>query len=372
MSDKNKSKAKKPAPQKLSMQLRTQALKLAKIGIQSVGYSKDEAAYRASGMTQNILRPFQRHRQPALDLCMVIPDKSRGWILEAVCKEIGQFFDGKWEISGKLERLPRARAYFFCHYHFYLTALKQNPMLNDSRSVVWLTHPKEENLGGPATLFALQGARVVTMCSMWRDYVISLGLKPAQVSTIVGAADPEFFQPHQRGSGKVGFCTAYYDRKSPQRIVDLVRAKPEVPFVLMGRNWDKYPDFAALKSLPNFEYREGNYSQYPAFYNELDVFVSLSELEGGPIPLIESMMSNVVPVATKTGFAPDVIRHGQNGYLCNTDASTEEVSRLVDQALRNKNEVRNTVSHLSWRRFSELMQVEMGLRESAPAEKIAG
>ncbi|MGN6545721.1 MAG: hypothetical protein ACTHK7_11775, partial [Aureliella sp.] len=112
MSDKNKnkSKAKKPAPQKLSMQLRTQALKLAKIGIQSVGYSKDEAAYRASGMTQSILRPFQRHRQPALDLCMVIPDKSRGWILEAVCKEIGQYFDGKWEISGKLERLPRARA----------------------------------------------------------------------------------------------------------------------------------------------------------------------------------------------------------------------------------------------------------------------
>ncbi len=144
--------------------------------------------------------------------------------------------------------------------------------------------------------------------------------------------------------------------------MELVKSLPDLDFVLMGRNWEQFPEFEEMKRLPNFEYRMGTYEQYPAFYNELDVFVSLSDLEGGPIPLIESMMSNVVPVATRTGFAPDVIEHGVNGYLCETNADISEVAALVKTAISNRCDVRKTVEHLSWQRFSELMQVELGLR----------
>ena len=354
------------------MNLRSAALHVAKLGTRSLGFSKEEAGYRAAKIVQEVSRPFQKKSNPSLDLCMVIPDKSRGWILEAVCHEIGKYFEGSWIISGSLDNLPNARAYFFCHYHFYLTSLKKNPHLWDSRCVVWLTHPKEEGLGGPSTLFALRNATVVTMCSLWRNYVLDLGLSPDRVSAIVGAADPGFFPPHPRGSGKVGFCTAYYDRKSPQRILNLVLAMPETPFVLMGRNWSQFPDFESLQKQPNFSYREGSYKQYPEFYRELDVFVSLSDLEGGPIPLIESMMSNVVPVATRTGFAPDVIQDRHNGYLCDIGASTETVSQLVIQALQNKTDIRSTVEHLSWRRFSELMQAELGLIRTPVLAKLAG
>jgi hypothetical protein len=43
----------------------------------------------------------------------------------------------------------------------------------------------------------------------------------------------------------------------------------------------------------------------------------------------------------------------------------------VDEALRNPNPIRETVSHLSWRRFSELMQVVLGLREASIAVRRA-
>lgn len=346
------------------MKLKHLPLKFTKLCARGLGYSKEESAFAATLFMQKWFGKLSTRAEPEVDLCMVIPDKSRGWILEAVCREIGTYFDGKWIISGALDKLPPAKAYYFCHYHFYLTAIKKNPSLWNSPCVVWLTHPKDDDLGGAPALDALRNAKIVTMCSMWRDYVLDLGFQPERVTAIVGAADPNFFYPHQRGTGKVGFCTAFYERKSPHRLLDLVKALPELDFVLMGRNWEQFSGFDEMKELPNFEYRVGGYAEYPAFYNELDVFVSLSDLEGGPIPLIESMMSNVVPVATRTGFAPDVIEHGVNGYLCDVNEEITEVASLVRTAIKNRCNVRATVEHLSWRRFSELMQVELGLRNA--------
>ncbi len=296
-------------------------------------------------------RPKQAESQT---VCFFIPDKSRGWILDAACREIGQRLKVPTLFAGNYKSLPRATAYYFCHYHFYISALRINPWLANENCIVWFTHPKEQDFGDAATIEALRTARVVTMCSTWRNMLIEKGLEPARVQTIVGAADPAMFTSHPRGGGKVGFCTAYYERKMPDRILEVVQGLPEFEFVLMGRNWNEYPRFEELSSLPNLEYREAAYDQYPAFYGELDVFVSASQLEGGPIPLLESMMSNVVPVASDTGFAPDVIRHGENGFLYSADEpDSSRIVELVRQAKTLSGDVRESVLHLNWDAYAE-------------------
>ncbi|MEM7559940.1 MAG: glycosyltransferase family 4 protein, partial [Planctomycetota bacterium] len=204
------------------------------------------------------------------------------------------------------------------------------------------------------TIEKLQNARVITMSAGWKKYLVDLGLSAERVTPVVGAADPALFQGHQRGSGKIGFCSAFYERKSPERVLNLVRAMPEHEFVLMGRKWEQFEHFDELIALPNFEYRQGSYAEYPAFYRDLDVFVSVSQLEGGPIPLLESMLSNVVPVATDTGFAPDVIDHGKNGFLFNANnGSTEEMVQLVRQALELQADIRQTALPYSWDCYAE-------------------
>jgi glycosyltransferase involved in cell wall biosynthesis len=349
---------KRPPTMPIRQRMQRSALGLARFAARAAGRSQEAAALTAPGIVQGVVRPFQRRRRPAIDLCLVVKDGSRGWILEAVCREIASHFDGRWEICGRLDRLPRAHGYFFVHYHFYLAALKNNPHLWDSRCAVWVTHPKEEarDFGGPAVIEALSRTNVVSMCSMWRDLLADLGVPGERLSVSLAGADPEFFPGHPRGGGRVGFCAAYYDRKSPDRIVELVRAMPHRSFTLMGRGWNACPGFADLLRLPNFEYREGSYADYPAFYRELDVFVSLAALEGGPVPLVESMMSNVVPVATRTGFAPDLIHDGENGFLCEIDAPASAVASLVDRAFSSTADIRHTVEHLTWRRFSRLIQ----------------
>jgi glycosyltransferase involved in cell wall biosynthesis len=343
--------------------LRRSALGMARFALRMAGQSDEAAALTAPGIVQRVLRPFERRRRPRIDLCLVVKDGSRGWILEAVCREIAAHVDGRSEICGTLDRLPRARGYFFSHYHFYLAALKHHPHLWDSPCAVWVTHPKEEarDFGGSACVRALARTHVVSMCSMWRELLEQVGIPRNRLRVSLAGADPTFFPSHSRGSGRIGFCAAYYDRKSPARIVDLVRAMPHRSFTLMGRGWSDCPGFADLVRLPNFDYREGRYADYPAFYRELDVFVSLAALEGGPVPLIEAMMSNVVPVATRTGFAPDLIRDGENGYLCEVDAPTATVAGLVERALTNRADIRSTVEHLTWRRFSRIIQDAAGL-----------
>jgi glycosyltransferase involved in cell wall biosynthesis len=78
----------------------------------------------------------------------------------------------------------------------------------------------------------------------------------------------------------------------------------------------------------------------------------MSNLEGGPIPLIEAMMSNAVPVASRTGFAPDLIRNGGNGFIFDLDASAERIAKLIEAAFTLPGDIRKTVEKYDWDRFS--------------------
>ncbi len=107
---------------------------------------------------------------------------------------------------------------------------------------------------------------------------------------ILGAADPILFTGHERGNGAIGFSSAYYERKNPERILGIIRALPHRKFILLGKGWKQSRLGAEISSLRNLESVETSYADYPAWYAKMDVFVSASDLEGGPIPLIEAMM----------------------------------------------------------------------------------
>lgn len=289
------------------------------------------------------------------EVCFFVQEESRGWILEAAMLEIANRYDGEYSICHDFDHLPKtANSFYFVHYHFYLRAVGMNPWLRERNCVVWFTHPKDVDLGGEGPKEILKLATVVTMCSKWRNYLLDQGFNEDRVHAIIGGADPDMFKRHERGAGKIGFCTAYYDRKRPNRILDIVKTMPSRQFILVGRNWEKYDRFTELVAQPNFEYRVLEYSDYPAFYDEIDVFVSVSDLEGGPIPLLESMMANVVPVASDTGFAPDIIRDGTNGYLfCADGVATSDIVALIEKALVNTNDVRQSVVKYNWQRYAD-------------------
>lgn len=70
---------------------------------------------------------------------------------------------------------------------------------------------------------------------------------------------------------------------------------------------------------------EQNYEKMYYYYCALDLYLITSRIEGGPRALMESMASGVPLISTRVGQAPEIIEHGQNGYL--TDI--EDVEMIV-------------------------------------------
>ena len=288
----------------------------------------------------------------------MISPNNRGWILEAVCREIAQHFSGTYTMHYGLTPLPRARTYFFSHWSLFLRCRKQDRSLDDARTLVFFTHPPEFGRLRMMHLARSLGraSMVVSMSSLHARGLVGYGLPKGKVEVILPGTDPALFPGHRRSHGAVGLVSAFYPRKSPERILDIVRSLPEHRFLLLGRDWSKAPLYSQFERLENFTYVESPYADYPGYYAQMDVFLSPSRLEGGPIPLLEAMMSNAVPVATRTGFAPDLIHHGSNGFLYETDAAVDVTCEFVEQAFALDADVRGTVEHLTWERFSRAVQ----------------
>lgn len=73
-----------------------------------------------------------------------------------------------------------------------------------------------------------------------------------------------------------------------------------------------------------------DYLQIPGLYQALDVYVMTSREEGGPKGVLESLATGVPVVATRVGLVPEVITHGENGFV----AESEDVEALADGVLQ--------------------------------------
>lgn len=287
------------------------------------------------------------------DWVFVTPAESKGWILDAICREIGARLAGAWDVAYSPCPLPAARTYFFAHYWNYLDHLRRNPALTKANLLVWYTHPRETSHTIEEQVAAYNQAHcVIFTCTEFRDLWIGRGVRPERTAVVLGGADPALFKGHARGGGAVGLSSSYYVRKNPDALLGLVHALPHRRFVLVGRQWEEYPRFQELMSAPNFTYKTAPYREYPGIYREFDVFLSLAMLEGGPIPLLEAMMENAVPVASRTGFSPDLIQPGLNGFLFDVGSGPEVIAPLIDAAFDLSSNIRETVLPYSWDGFA--------------------
>ena len=305
------------------------------------------------------------------DLVFIININSKGWILEKICKIIenasglhcGYLFT---ERNDKLTSpLPIARAYWFAHYALAFSTMANYPEVWAAKRYVWFTHPDvKKGIDFSDLAICLSNCtHVFNPNSDHRKLLELIGVPGDKITVPLGGADHNVFLPHERGNGLVGFVSAYYPRKMPDKMLELIQAMPHRQFILIapepdsvvnkGILWDNYERYQELIALPNFEIVEVAYEKYPDFYAKMDVYVSLSALEGGPIPVIEAMMSNVVPVVSRTGFADDVIEQGKTGYVFDVSAPVEEIASLINLAFLNKNNLREQALNYSWENFGK-------------------
>ena len=288
----------------------------------------------------------------------VAREADKDWIFGAKVRRLAKFsgLDATPYFHDRLRDLPDSDGYFFVFHQYFYRAIRHNPQILNKRNIVMFTHPHWSfSFSKTHVIWCLNKAdKVICLNSSVQKELIAAGLQADKTALMHIASNPDFFYSHERKTGSVGFCSAFGDRKNPEMVFNLVKHMPERHFYMIGRYWDQYEKYEELIALSNFTYFDNeDYEKYPDLYNKIDIFISPSTLEGGPVPVLEAMLSNCFPIASKTGFCPDIINHGENGFLFDIDASYKEVMQLIDEADIKDIDVRATALPYSWENCSK-------------------
>ena len=262
-----------------------------------------------------------------------------------------------WEKFVKFP-LPKYGAYFFSYPSMFESYLKLNPGRYQNHSIVNYTHNLDElgNLQHQAEILN-QSHSVHFNCSTDAEALVAVGLNPIKIRLIYGAVDSDC-KPQvgiKREQKTILLASRYGERKGLDVFPALVELLPEWKFIILGRGWEDFLKKENLLSNPRIEYQFFNKEARNIAMSRATIFLSLSRLEGGPIPLIESMAMGVIPVATDTGFARDLIAQGKNGLVIPNPPTALQVRDAILIAETLTGSPQESVKHLNWDRLSDIV-----------------
>jgi glycosyltransferase involved in cell wall biosynthesis len=299
---------------------------------------------------------FVPKSKKAIDLCtvcFVVPQENKGWILDGIAKDIVKNTPHNAFIHYGPAKIPETDVIVFMHWAMIVPAILRNFGLFKKVLVLHFTHHDPKDITD-AELVATLSHIDVTMAMNTRDvyYLKELGLRKP-VSYAIGAADPAIFtKQSDRRPAKILLSGQFLERKNPRKLIETIRQNQDMEFCWLGPGWSESEYGSEIELLPNVELLAAPYSEYPNVYAKCGVYLSLSIVEGGPIPLLETMMANLVPVVTDTGFAPDVITHGQNGFLLGFDDDQGQIRDFLKRAITFEEDVSHSVRLYNWKDYS--------------------
>ena len=191
-----------------------------------------------------------------------------------------------------------------------------------------------------------------------RQLRAELGVRTDHVSVVPYGVDARFAPGPRRpellarygleGKSVVLFLGGLKPRKNLLALLDVwrevVTARPDARLVVAGGGPQRaaLAARAAARGVAETVVFTGYVpeSEKPAHYNLADVFLFPSALEGFGLAIGEAMSSGLPVVASNRGSIPEVLVHGEGGFLCDPAAPAAFVRRLhellADPALRER------------------------------------
>ena len=205
----------------------------------------------------------------------------------------------------------------------------------------------------------LVGSHLSVVCRQSYFNALGLGVDASQLSCDTNGVDVQVYQPRPGGAAGVrralGLGTdtplvGYVGRLSPEKgpevfvraALQLIGRCPGMHGVMVGEGPMREPvrELIAQCGLTERIHLLGGRDDMPLVYNELDVVVSSSHTEAMPLALMEAMASGLPVVATRVGGVPDMVEHGQTGWLVARndfdDLAARTASLLHDPAERQR------------------------------------
>jgi glycosyltransferase involved in cell wall biosynthesis len=211
---------------------------------------------------------------------------------------------------------------------------------------------------------------IVTLCEAGKSDLIKFGIAPEKIHVIPVGVDLKRFTPvtdelkssirHELGIPLDALCVGSFQKDgagwelgdSPKLIKgpdvflgvieELSRCHPNLHVLLTGpaRGYVKQGLEKIGVRYTHQLLKRDDYHRIARLYHALDLYLITSRCEGGPKMLLESWASGVPVVSTRMGMPADVVRHGYNGMLADSEdcksLKAHCVALMDDEALRDQ------------------------------------
>jgi len=162
--------------------------------------------------------------------------------------------------------------------------------------------------------------------------------------------------------GLMGFYPGKNNRKRVDVLINvlkrLIEKKVDVELIVQGTGWDKYYDLFEKIGVNYKHYKFSEIKNMYNFFEKIHVYLCTSDVEGGPFPVLESLICGIPVISTKVGMSLDLLKQG-GGILCDRG----DVSSIVDAVicLKENNDFYNLLSNkalkisnnLSWKNLTK-------------------
>ena len=173
---------------------------------------------------------------------------------------------------------------------------------------LWFTHKDGEF--NESEIRALRRSQIIFLHSTREANKIEKVCSAKKI-VMLAAIDPSRFTRSARKEKRIVWVGTATNRKNPELLLEIVKALKNEEFLVLGKNWLSSEYANNLFEYGNVEYRE---IEHPLNVDDLDgcdIFITTSRVEGGPMPLLETLAAGLVPVSTDTGFVREIYNEAQ-------------------------------------------------------------
>ena len=128
-----------------------------------------------------------------------------------------------------------ARAYFFAHFSLAIGAFS-NQRISQSKTFLWFTHPdfKRGVKIDEFDIVAQNLDHIFCTNDKLKTFVETLTDQTSNSSCFIGGYDESIGMVDSSNGDHVGIVSAYYERKNPQKIIQVIQETSDKEFLLIG------------------------------------------------------------------------------------------------------------------------------------------
>lgn len=197
--------------------------------------------------------------------------------------------------------------------------------------------------------------RVVTISEGIREVLLSEGVAPERIICVPSAVDTERYRPGEavaerawfrrefelaEGTRTVAMIAQLIPRKGHRTLLKaapaILAAHPDTRFLLFGRGpeQEKLRELVSVAGLEEHVRFAGFRDDLPRVLPWIDVVAHPASMEGLGVALLQAAACGVPIVAGRAGGIPEIVRHGENGFLLtpgDSAALADYIKRLLGE-----------------------------------------